>query len=199
VTGRDRERGDHPVTSRDRAAGLHLSGRAGNKHEANKTNGQTRRLPSVIAEVRAFVYRASILDRPSWHSRSTKRLFSRRDLSLRDSRTKRTCFLTYLPWRLSPFALPAQAKASGRLFKQTGPLALPAQAPLPFDNWNILPEWRPAPRYGPVVNPIGMSRSRVLRQDRPLPARRPPQPVPATRLSGASVTLGSSGSRPCGA
>jgi hypothetical protein len=62
VTENGAPRCDYPVTSRDRA--VHLGGRAGNT-DANKTNGQARRLPSVNAEVQAIVYPASMLVRPS--------------------------------------------------------------------------------------------------------------------------------------
>jgi hypothetical protein len=121
VTDNGAPRRDHPVTSRDRAAGLHLGGRAGNKQEADRQNersvttnakrvsgGATYRVSSQHSRSTKLAFsivRASILDRPSSHSETIERRFTRRDLSLLVFQPECTRLLTFLPERLSPFAL----------------------------------------------------------------------------------------------
>jgi hypothetical protein len=99
--------------------GFHLGGREENKREANETNGQIRRSPSVKAEhsrstkLAVSIIRDSVFDQ-------FKRLFTKLDSekTLRVFRPKCTCLVTFLPERLSPSPYRPQTKASGRLSNQ---------------------------------------------------------------------------------
>ncbi len=136
-----------------------MSGRETNKRQTERTV----RHDDCQAEVQAILYQASILARQSQHSRSSElaflidqdRIFERLDLSLQVFRPKCTRIRTFLPERLSPFALLAPNKSIWPSFQSIVTLALPALATLPFDNWNLLPEQRPAPQCEPAVNPVG--------------------------------------------